>query len=478
MTALVKKIMNEKIRKEIHNFHKVFDPDEENRKELAKSKHSTDTGDKTSTNKIDIVDDNIESNKQNFKNDALNEVAFDYESEHQKNKNALKENKVYKKNSINKNLKKEENNKYNSDAEYDIDAFCQDSENEKDENGMSIENDSENDSANELENDIPISHVVDLDHTPGKTITSLDIDRSGNRLVTGNYDGTVKIWDFTSLTRRPAPFMTVDAGEGFAVLSVSWAPSGGFFLAATGDCQAKVYDRDGNYEIGCLKGDNYLHDISHTKGHTYPLTDGKWHPMERNLFITSARDSTIRIWDIYAKPMGIDQELMQVSILRAKTYKNHKIPITCCNFSKDGNYIVGGVNDGSIQFFSVKNSYWKPEIYIGNAHEPNSEITSILFCEDNIRFFSRANDSTLKMWDLRVTKKPLFTWDDIPCFSTKSGIALSPDENIVATGTSVRKGQDYSKINFYSTFNYEKVKELTVSKCSIADIIWNEKLNQ
>jgi len=155
-----------------------------------------------------------------------------------------------------------------------------------------------------------------------------------------------------------------------------------------------------------------------------------------------------------------------------------KIPITCCNFSKDGKYIVGGVNDGSVQFFSTKNGYWKPDVYIPEAHEPNSEITSILFCEDNTRFFTRANDATLKMWDLRRATKPVFTWDDIPCFSTRTGIALSPDENFVATGTSVRKGQDYSKINFYSTFNYEKVKELKVSKSSVADIIWNEKINQ
>ena len=105
-------------------------------------------------------------------------------------------------------------------------------------------------------------------------MTSLDIDRSGNRLVSGCFDGTIKIWDFSGLTRKPEAFQTVDAGDGYPVQATCWAPTGGFFLACTGDCQGKVYDRDGNFEIECLKGDNYLHDISNTKRHTYPFTDG------------------------------------------------------------------------------------------------------------------------------------------------------------------------------------------------------------
>lgn len=338
----------------------------------------------------------------------------------------------------------------------------------------------ENESEEEdISKTIPITHVVELIHSENKSINSLDIDRAGNRLITGCYDGTVKIWDFTSMTRRPSAFHTIDAGMEYPVVSVSWAPSGGFFLAATGDCQAKVYDRDGNFEIGCLKGDNYLHDIGNTKGHTYPLTDGKWHPLERNLFITSGRDSTVRIWDIYSKPMGIDQELMQTTILKAKTTKNHKIPINCCSYSNDGKLILAGVNDGSLQLWSNKSSnYWRPDIYIPDAHSSNSEITSILFSEDNYKFFSRADDNTMKMWDIRRYKKPLNVWNDLPCFSSKTGIALSPDESMILTGTSVKKNHENSSLMFFSTYNYEKIKELKICRNSITSMVWNAKLNQ
>ena len=44
---------------------------------------------------------------------------------------------------------------------------------------------------NHIESKIPISHMVELVHTPNKAINSLDVDRSGNRMVSGSIDGTV-----------------------------------------------------------------------------------------------------------------------------------------------------------------------------------------------------------------------------------------------------------------------------------------------
>jgi WD40 repeat protein len=345
-------------------------------------------------------------------------------------------------------------------------------------NPQSDEEVEEEDINSELAKSIPTTHVVELIHSIGKSVNSLDIDRAGNRLITGSYDGTVKIWDFTSMTRRPAAINTIEAANDYWVNSVSWAPSGGFFLTATGDCQAKIYDRDGNFEVCCLKGDNYLHDVSSTKGHTYPLTDGKWHPIDRNYFITAARDATVRIWDIYSKPMGIDQEIMQTTILKAKTEKNHKIPVNSICYSPDGSLILGGVNDGSLQLWSSKTKTGKPDIYMKFAHKPNSEITSVLFMDDSQRFFSRADDFTLAMWDIRRPDKALNVWDNLPCFSSKTGLTISPDETMIVTGTSVKKGHENSSLVFFSTYNYEKIKEQKVCKNSLTSILWNKKLNQ
>jgi hypothetical protein len=57
--------------------------------------------------------------------------------------------------------------------------------------------------------------------------------------------------------------------------------AGDAFLVVSGSSQPKVYDRDG-HELGELpKGDMYIRDATHTKGHQYRCCGGAWHPDER-----------------------------------------------------------------------------------------------------------------------------------------------------------------------------------------------------
>jgi len=50
----------------------------------------------------------------------------------------------------------------------------------------------------------------------------------------------------------------------------------------------------------------YLHDMTNTKGHVAAILDGKWHPKNDSLFLTSSSDGTIRQWDLNSKPVGMD----------------------------------------------------------------------------------------------------------------------------------------------------------------------------
>ena len=331
-----------------------------------------------------------------------------------------------------------------------------------------------------------MTHVVRFPHTKKTIINSLDIDNKNNRLVTGSSDGTVKIWDFNSLTRRPKSNHSVDCSEekDFPVVSVSWSPSGGFFLVCTENSQAKVISREGVEEISCLKGDNYLVDIRNTKVHTYGLRDGKWHPLEKNIFLTSSADATMRLWDIYSKQFGIDSDIAHKNIFKVKTSKNKKIPVNSCNFNRDGKIIIGGVNDGSIQLFTIKS--YLPQIYIPNAHENNCEISSIVFMENNKNFYSRATDNTMKLWDLRKYNKPIKIFNDLPCNNYKTEICLSPEEDYVLTGTSVIKRKnkkendiEFGKLKIFSTTNHELINSYDISpNNSVISVKWRKKINQ
>ncbi len=69
---------------------------------------------------------------------------------------------------------------------------------------------------------------------------------------------------------------------------------------------------------------------------------------------------------------------------------------------------------------------------------------------------SRSMDDTMKLWDIRNTKEAVFTWSDLTNLSSKTNMCLSPEETMILTGTSVRKGFGFGHIMAYDVLTGEK----------------------
>ena len=65
------------------------------------------------------------------------------------------------------------------------------------------------------------------------------------------------------------------------------------------------------------------------------------------------------------------------------------------------------------------------------------------FFKDEKRLVSRSMDDTMKLWDIRNAKEPVKVWRDLTNLNAKTGVCISPDESLILTGTSVRKGFAY-----------------------------------
>ena len=65
------------------------------------------------------------------------------------------------------------------------------------------------------------------------------------------------------------------------------------------------------------------------------------------------------------------------------------------------------------------------------------------FFKDEKRLVSRSMDDTMKLWDIRNAKEPVNVWRDLTNLNVKTGVCISPDETLILTGTSVRKGFAY-----------------------------------
>merc|ERR1719329_672449 len=129
------------------------------------------------------------------------------------------------------------------------------------------------------------------------------------------------------------------------VQAISFSTTGGCVLIVTSDSHARIFDRDGSAKPvqGTVKGDMYVRAMEHTNGHTQMLTDGMWHPQSPDNFITSSLDGTIRIWDMRAKPVGMDQVLPSIHVLKTldrrnvclggASGRNGGLYPTCCAYS-------------------------------------------------------------------------------------------------------------------------------------------------
>lgn len=247
----------------------------------------------------------------------------------------------------------------------------------------------------------------------------------------------------------------------------------------TGAWQCKVYSRDGKQLKETIRGDMYIRDTFNTKGHVSCLTDGMWHPTDKNKFVTSSIDGTVRLWDIESKLVGVDQQLMQERVTKA-LHKNTSRPTKAftVRYSPDGKTKVAGCEDGSLKLWDEKGPNYRPVSIFKDAHQENSEITSVVFYNDCQRMLSRAMDDTLKFWDWRFPNEPINVWSDLLNFTSCTNVSLSPDEKIIMTGDSVRKGMGNGCLHFFNTDTFEKICQIGVSDGNVVRSQWHSKINQ
>ena len=86
--------------------------------------------------------------------------------------------------------------------------------------------------ANEAEDDdleedqeyekLPMSDEIALGSAHKKTVTTIAIERTGSRFVTGARDGFVKLYDFNGMRKDLHPFREIEPNEGYPVHALDW----------------------------------------------------------------------------------------------------------------------------------------------------------------------------------------------------------------------------------------------------------------
>lgn len=342
---------------------------------------------------------------------------------------------------------------------------------------------------------LPVTHEVIIPaHV--KAVTAMGLDPAGARMVTGGVDGNISFFDFNGMSESKQSFRTLDPVEGHRVQAISFGTTGSMLLVCCSDWSARIYDRDGSSKPiqTTVKGDMYVRDMQHTKGHTQMLTDGTWHPLHAENWLTASLDGTLRLWDINATPVGMDQQLPSLHVLKTLDKRNVCIgggsgragglhPCSCAVSLVDGKHIVGGCSDGSVQVFFEKARYQRPDRILRKAH--SAAVTGVAFMGDGSRrhmMVTRSLDKSMKVWDCRMLsdeKGPIKTFDDLATFHEKSGVCSSPDGRYIVTGTSSEKvALGDATVRVYDTTDFRLVRTLDFGKRPGIRFAWPRELNQ
>jgi WD repeat-containing protein 70 len=343
---------------------------------------------------------------------------------------------------------------------------------------------SEGDGDSEPEDEFPVSHELVL-KTHDRAITTLDVDPSGSRLISGSMDCTFKLHDFASMTPTTLrAFKSVDptatkhsaSSETHPLYHVEFNPiSPAQVLVVTATPQARIFSRDGELLTDFVKGDMYLRDMHNTKGHVSEITSGTWHPTDRNLCITAGTDSTLRIWDVNVRRS--QKEVIVHKSRAAGSAGRSRMTAVAWGSSAQGGpgIIVGAAYDGSLVMWSGEGPHTRPAAEIREAHRRDTWTSGIDISTNGRTVVTRGGDDLIKLWDTRKFKQPISTADH-PSASDHypmSNIRFSPNSTCILTGSLT----GHLHILNPATLRPELVTPVTRGSPLIT-VLWHEKLNQ
>lgn len=344
--------------------------------------------------------------------------------------------------------------------------------------------DSDDDDDSDDEDDYPTSHEI-VFKTHNRPITTITVDPSGSRMITGSMDCTIKLHDFATMTPNTLrAFKSVDPSatkpstnsETHPVHVAKFNPnSPSQVLVISATPQARILSRDGETQVEFVKGDMYLRDMNMTKGHISEITSGTWHPTNYDLCVTAGTDSTLRIWDVNMR-MKQKDVIVHKSKLAGSAGRSRMTAVTWGSQVEGGNsLLVAAALDGSILMWGGDGPYTRPSGEINNAHAPNTWTSGIDISSDGRLVVTRGGDDTVKLWDTRKFKQPVntTTHTSISGQYPTSNIQFAPNSSSIITGS---ESGDLYILN-PATLKPELVTPITPG-FPLITVLWHDKLNQ
>jgi WD40 repeat protein len=226
-------------------------------------------------------------------------------------------------------------------------------------------------------------------------IHSVAFSPDGQRIVTGSWDQTAKVWD----AANGRELLTLK-GHREQVLAVAFSPDGQRIVTGSHDRTAKVWDATSG---------NLLRSL---EGHRAAIVPVAFSPDGQRV-VTGSGDRTARVWDVAS-----GKQLLEL--------KGHTSEVVAA-FSPDGQRIATGSHDQTARVWDATSGQ---ELFALRGH--TGPINSIAYSLDGHRIVAGVDDNTARVWDAADGRELLtLKGHSGPVISA----AFSPDGQRIVTGS-------------------------------------------
>ena len=249
------------------------------------------------------------------------------------------------------------------------------------------------------------------------TLHSLDIDRTGQRVVTGSSDSTVRIWD-----RGSRELLQTLRGHDGRVQFVRWSPDGTTVASAGRDGTVRIWDPDTGETLHVLTGHgDTVYAVAFSPDGTELATAGK--------------DARVRLWD-------------PATGAAVGTLEGHEGWIRRLSYSPSGDHLVSvSHRDTTVRLWSLGRAPVTPQ---DRGH--GSTVIGVTFTPEGDQLLSSSYDGAVRVWDVAT--------------GVQTAMANGPDDGLHrirtnASGTAVAAAGLSGTVALWSLPQLEPITELT-----------------
>jgi WD40 repeat protein/transcriptional regulator with XRE-family HTH domain len=294
--------------------------------------------------------------------------------------------------------------------------------------------------------------VLDLEKTcvdSEKTrVKAVRFSPSGTLLASGSEDGTIRLWDTSSLAPDQKPLKEWHADNG-TVFSLRFSPDGRILASGGEDRIVYLWDVESGKRISSFKGhtDRILSIAFSREGDM--LASGSedqtirlWRVKNGECFRV-LQDHNDRVWSVMFSPVedtlvsgGIDHtihfwDVSQGRCLKIRTLQGYANSIRSVAFNAQGELLAGGSDDHSIYLWPVdqkqhvnglrKRLYGHTNLIWSVSFSPTAEV-----------LVSGGDDKVIRLWDV---KKGELVQEFVGHSTWVRSISFSPDGKLLASSS-------------------------------------------